>query len=223
MGAEHSDLPDEPLDNQPDEAAELLITVDPEQDFSTNFGLLEEDESNLICVFPWKYNLGVPLSQWLEEYRPSHVILYDPTLTAVRQIEAYRAGSIGSPCVVYFLVYDSSLQEQQYLTSVRNEKEAFEHLIKFKASMALPVDQDGRSGIRQVHEQSLHQRDLGETSTRNAGKPLAALPVKVSSSLSRLASSCTFCFPSASLGILGRGRCARVPERSAFLASRAWT
>ena len=57
------------------------------------------------------------------------------------QIEAYKASKPGMPCMVYFIIYDSSLQEQQYLSAVRNEKEAFETLIKFKASMAVPIDQ----------------------------------------------------------------------------------
>ncbi len=39
------------------------------------------------------------------------------------------------------MVYESSLQEQRYLTTVRNEKEAFEALIKFKASMVISADQ----------------------------------------------------------------------------------
>ncbi len=38
-------------------------------------------------------------------------------------------------------MYDNSLQEQQYLSAVRAEKEAFEQLIKYKASVVLPKDQ----------------------------------------------------------------------------------
>ena len=45
------------------------------------------------------------------------------------------------PCMVYFVVYDNSIQEQQYLTTVRSEKEAFEHLIMYKAGMTPSTDQ----------------------------------------------------------------------------------
>ncbi len=45
------------------------------------------------------------------------------------------------PLQVFFLMYESSLQEQKYLSSIRNEKQAFEALIAAKAHMALVVDQ----------------------------------------------------------------------------------
>jgi hypothetical protein len=57
------------------------------------------------------------------------------------------------------------------LSSLRNEKRSFEALINTKAHMALPVDQDGRSGQRQraMKETSLAETHIAAASTRRAG------------------------------------------------------
>lgn len=60
---------------------------------------------------------------------------------------------------------------QRYLSSIRYEKQAFEHLISFKAGAAIQSDQDGRSGLRQEYERMAFLppgRELKE-STRLAG------------------------------------------------------
>ena len=54
--------------------------------------------------------------------------------------EVFKANNPGRPLRVYFLTYANSVEEQRYRTSVRREKEAFESLIKEKASMVLPSD-----------------------------------------------------------------------------------
>ena len=48
---------------------------------------------------------------------------------------------------VTYLVYDSSLQEQKYLTSIRTERQAFENLIETKARMAVVSDQVPLTGF----------------------------------------------------------------------------
>ena len=45
---------------------------------------------------------------------------------------------------VYFLVHDTSLEEQRYLSSVRYETEAFDALVRAKQHMAMPAEQEGR-------------------------------------------------------------------------------
>ncbi|XP_075022143.1 DNA repair endonuclease XPF [Calonectris borealis] len=45
---------------------------------------------------------------------------------------------------VYFLIYGGSTEEQRYLTALRKEKEAFEKLIREKASMVIPEEREGR-------------------------------------------------------------------------------
>ncbi|KAE8579766.1 hypothetical protein XENTR_v10024177 [Xenopus tropicalis] len=83
------------------------------------------------------------LTRVLHEIEPRYVVLYDSELSFVRQLEIYRA-SKQKPLRVYFLIYGGSTEEQRYLTSLRKEKEAFEQLIREKASMVIPEERDGR-------------------------------------------------------------------------------
>lgn len=85
------------------------------------------------------------LTRVLHEVEPRYVVLYDAELTFVRQLEIYRASRPGKPLRVYFLIYGGSTEEQRYLTALRKEKEAFEKLIREKASMVVPEEREGRT------------------------------------------------------------------------------
>ncbi|KFP34127.1 DNA repair endonuclease XPF, partial [Colius striatus] len=85
------------------------------------------------------------LTRVLHEVEPRYVVLYDAELTFVRQLEIYKASRPGKPLrQVYFLIYGGSTEEQRYLTALRKEKEAFEKLIREKASMVIPEEREGR-------------------------------------------------------------------------------
>ncbi|XP_073218481.1 DNA repair endonuclease XPF isoform X2 [Lepidochelys kempii] len=84
------------------------------------------------------------LTRVLHEVEPRYVVLYDAELTFVRQLEIYKASRPGNPLRVYFLIYGGSTEEQRYLTVLRKEKEAFEKLIREKASMVIPEEREGR-------------------------------------------------------------------------------
>ncbi|NWX83058.1 XPF endonuclease, partial [Nothoprocta pentlandii] len=83
------------------------------------------------------------LTRVLQEVEPRYVVLYDAELSFVRQLEIYKASRPGKP-LVYFLIYGGSTEEQRYLTALRKEKEAFEKLIREKASMVIPEEREGR-------------------------------------------------------------------------------
>ncbi|XP_032053713.1 DNA repair endonuclease XPF isoform X1 [Aythya fuligula] len=84
------------------------------------------------------------LTRVLHEVEPRYVVLYDAELTFVRQLEIYKASRPGKPLRVYFLIYGSSTEEQRYLTALRKEKEAFEKLIRERATMVVPEEREGR-------------------------------------------------------------------------------
>ncbi|XP_071117720.1 DNA repair endonuclease XPF-like [Haliotis cracherodii] len=84
------------------------------------------------------------LTRTLQEVEPRYVVLYDADMQFVRQIEVYCSTRPGVPLRVYFLLYGSSVEEQRYLTTLRREKDAFEHLIKQKATMVIPEERDGK-------------------------------------------------------------------------------
>ncbi|XP_048584311.1 DNA repair endonuclease XPF isoform X2 [Nematostella vectensis] len=81
----------------------------------------------------------------LYEVEPKYVVLYDADIEFVRQLEVFKASRPGIPLRVYFMIYTGSVEEQKYLTTLRKEKEAFEKLIREKASMVTPEEQEGRS------------------------------------------------------------------------------
>ena len=76
----------------------------------------------------------------LEEIHPNFVILYDPDVAFVRRLEVYKCESPGVPLRVYFLIYENSIEEQLYLSHLRNETESFEKLIRKKEVSALIID-----------------------------------------------------------------------------------
>ncbi|XP_012502999.1 PREDICTED: DNA repair endonuclease XPF [Propithecus coquereli] len=108
----------------------------------TAYGILKEPltiiHPLLGCSDPYA------LTRVLHEVEPRYVVLYDSELTFVRQLEIYRASRPGKPLRVYFLIYGGSTEEQRYLTALRKEKEAFEKLIREKASMVVPEEREGR-------------------------------------------------------------------------------
>nr|CAG4643819.1 EOG090X03DI [Lepidurus arcticus] len=84
------------------------------------------------------------LEKSLKEAAPRFIVMYDCDMGFVRQVEVFQARNRDVSVHVYFLVYASSAEEQGYLTTLRREKQAFERLIKEKATMVIPEDREGR-------------------------------------------------------------------------------
>jgi DNA excision repair protein ERCC-4 len=112
-------------------------------------------------------------SKLLKDWRPRYVVLYDPNVNCVRQLEIHKSLNPGIPLRVYVLFYDSSVEEQRYLTSLRREKEAFHQLIKEKGHMVIPEEQEGRTvepnnlmrGSSSVVSDAISSRKAGGKST----------------------------------------------------------
>lgn len=71
--------------------------------------------------------------QILQDVQPRVIIMFDPNPAFVRQIEVYRASHPTIQVRVYFMLYENSVEEQNYLTLIRKEKESFEKLIHEKS------------------------------------------------------------------------------------------
>ena len=81
------------------------------------------------------------LLDFLCTYQPSVVVLYDPTLRHMREVEVYQAGySPFSRIRLYLLLYEDSLEAQRFRSSVEEERQAFETLIRHKATMVVRLD-----------------------------------------------------------------------------------
>lgn len=76
---------------------------------------------------------------FLQELSPSHIIMYEPDPSFVRQVEVYRSSNPYRPVRVYFLYYGLSVEEQQYLAAVRKEKDTFTQLIREKAALPIKI------------------------------------------------------------------------------------
>uniref|UniRef100_A0A8C7F6G4 DNA repair endonuclease XPF n=1 Tax=Oncorhynchus kisutch TaxID=8019 RepID=A0A8C7F6G4_ONCKI len=108
------------------------------------------------------------LTRVLHEVEPSFVVLYDAELSFVRQLEIYKASRPGKPLRVYFLIYGGSTEEQRYLTGLAKEKQAFEHLIREKATMVVPEEREGREDTNLDLSRS-QEPAYSTTNTRKAG------------------------------------------------------
>ncbi|XP_026861910.2 DNA repair endonuclease XPF [Electrophorus electricus] len=148
------------------------VVVEEENDILLNlssdsyYGILKEP---LIVIHPLKGCMDpYSLTRVLQEVEPVFVVLYDAELSFVRQLEVYKASRPGKPLRVYFLIYGGSTEEQRYLTALCKEKQAFEHLIREKATMVVPEEREGRedTNLDLVRSQ---EAALEANNTRKAG------------------------------------------------------
>uniref|UniRef100_A0A5K3FGQ0 DNA repair endonuclease XPF n=1 Tax=Mesocestoides corti TaxID=53468 RepID=A0A5K3FGQ0_MESCO len=95
------------------------------------------------------HNLDGPagrLAVLLSRLRPQYIVLFEPQVAWVREIEVFSAREFKrrttedqtpSPVGIYFMIYKDSVEEQRYLTRLRREKEAFETLISLRSSVVV--------------------------------------------------------------------------------------
>ncbi|XP_066585729.1 DNA repair endonuclease XPF-like isoform X2 [Prorops nasuta] len=90
---------------------------------------------------------GDPMSlkRTLKETMPNYIVLYVADISTIRQLEVHQNSHPYIKLKIFFLVYGGSVEEQEYLTSLRREKAAFHMLINTKTTMVVPEDQDGKS------------------------------------------------------------------------------
>lgn len=101
-----------------------------------------------------------PLSSFetvLEAIHPKVIILYEPSAESVRAIEVFQSMCPEKELIVYFLVYEESIEEERYISSLKRETDAFERLIHSKAEMVVPKTQEGKDApAPQVGASLLH-------------------------------------------------------------------
>ncbi len=75
----------------------------------------------------------------MKDIKPAHIILYDPDLPALRQVEVYTAGLSECQPVprVYFIMYAGGVDAERYQSAVRAERRAFDQLIEARAHMSI--------------------------------------------------------------------------------------
>ncbi|KAJ2715165.1 DNA repair protein RAD16 [Coemansia spiralis] len=142
------------LDDDDDEWADALCA------FDESFGLLPGHETVVVHAYAGRKDV-------LAALQPTHVVLYDPSPAFIREVEMYQAQG-GPLAQVYFLVYDSSLEEQRYLSAIRRECESFERLIREKATLVIPVDCGSVGAQAAASPANMLMRAIAARSQRNA-------------------------------------------------------
>jgi len=107
------------------------------------------DPMNQVVVLSGQKN---PM-QLVYELQPMFVVLSDPTVVLVRQLEVYRSRNPGRPLRVYVLQYE--LEAQVYADSMQSENKAFEELIKEKQHLSLPKYYEAQENDIQMNNQLL--------------------------------------------------------------------
>lgn len=80
----------------------------------------------------------------LHDLRPTHVVLYDAEPSFIRSLELYSSCSEEEERLrVYFMLFESSSEEKNYLKALEREQQAFERLIHYKKTMSLPINMIG--------------------------------------------------------------------------------
>lgn len=135
---------------------------------------VEPQNQVVICTYAQALEQGHGASSLLQDLLPSYVILYDPDMAFIRELEVFHATQ-KTPLEIYFMMYDESAEQQTYLTEIQKEKRAFEALIHQKANLMLPAnvyDVPFHAKVRQnqATEYSMDTRTGGRAqSSRPAG------------------------------------------------------
>mmetsp|Transcript_36237 Transcript_36237/g.57997 ORF Transcript_36237/g.57997 Transcript_36237/m.57997 type:complete len:788 (-) Transcript_36237:48-2411(-) len=87
-------------------------------------------------IFPYQ-NCKHQQFSILQEMSPCHVILYNPEVRIVREVEIYQAQNPETRVKLYFLQYEDSVEEQRYLSDLKREQDTFRKLIDEKAGLVL--------------------------------------------------------------------------------------
>uniref|UniRef100_A0A6B2L003 ERCC4 domain-containing protein n=1 Tax=Arcella intermedia TaxID=1963864 RepID=A0A6B2L003_9EUKA len=116
--------------------------------FYQHFSLLPQDPSRDILIHPmntFSPSVGKSVLSLFDLYMPHHVILYDPDMGVIRELELYKARNPTRPCRIYMAVYQGSSEEEGYKNEVAREKNVFKELIRAKAKMIVDEEQEGRT------------------------------------------------------------------------------
>lgn len=91
----------------------------------------------------------------LQDLRPEYVVFYDADASFVRSVEMFASLRRESdPVKVFFLMFEASSEEKNFVKSLEREQDAFERLIHHKKTMPPPVLQ--HSGSQEMQEAYQH-------------------------------------------------------------------
>ncbi|CAI5709940.1 unnamed protein product [Peronospora farinosa] len=96
-------------------------------------------DSIVLCTYDQATQQGYGASAFLEDLMPSCIVLYDPDMAFIREVEVFHTSHI-APLEIYFMMYNESTEQQSYLSEIQREKRAFDKLIHQKAHLMMPAN-----------------------------------------------------------------------------------
>ena len=132
-----------------------LSSINDVEEFDEDYDeMYDAEEINGLKVIIQTYSSseGEQAYLLLNDIKPNYIILYDSEPSFIRSIEIHSAASHGYDNLgegmedrlrVYFMLFESSSEEKNYLKALEREQNAFERLIQHKKTMALPVNMLG--------------------------------------------------------------------------------
>lgn len=107
---------------------------------------------------------------FLQELMPSFIIMYEPDLNFVRKVELYNKVNEYNPPQIYFMYYGDSFEEQNHLSAIKREKDAFSKLIRENATLAHHFEtEEDLSNFKNLAERRMKINRLRRSNTRKAG------------------------------------------------------
>ncbi|KAE9416301.1 hypothetical protein Angca_002441 [Angiostrongylus cantonensis] len=108
--------------------------IENEKDKSEEAKMIGDYDKASLVVSCHRYSI---LRQ-LEEMKPTVIILYNTDIATLRHIEMYKACHSELFLHIYSLMYRESTEESRYLTTLKNETDAFTTLFNEKATLMIP-------------------------------------------------------------------------------------
>eukprot|EP00939_MAST-03C_sp_MAST-3C-sp1_P004562 g4562.t1 len=140
--------------------------------------MYRSDEARVILM---SYQGRTNIRQILLEMQPAHVVLYDPAVHLIRELEMYNAlrskarkGTLDEGLRVYFLMYADSTEEQRYLNSLKRETKCFNQLIEERARVVIPKSllfPESQSSKRTTELETRFQTRVGGRSRNVSTQP----------------------------------------------------
>ncbi|KAK1930615.1 DNA repair endonuclease XPF [Phytophthora citrophthora] len=134
--------------------------------------VVDPADSIVLCTYEQATEHGYGAAAFLEDLMPSYIVLYDPDMAFIREVEVFYA-SHTAPLELYFMMYDESTEQQSYLSEIQREKRAFDKLIHQKAHLMMPAnvyDLPLHMKLRQqTVEYSMDTRTGGRAKSHRAG------------------------------------------------------
>ncbi|KAL4110827.1 hypothetical protein PRIC1_002512 [Phytophthora ramorum] len=128
-----------PKSKQKSDVAQGMLKKRPSGTSNLSLEVVDPTDSVVLCTYEQASQHGYGASAFLEDLMPSYIVLYDPDMAFIREVEVFHASHIG-PLEIYFMMYDESTEQQSYLSEIQREKRAFDKLIHQKAHLMMPAN-----------------------------------------------------------------------------------